>query len=148
MYVRAIRSGMDLFSHIYRLGISVLKLLVWVCVRMLTAVVLHLRKCSKHLTRLCAQRASSTSIKMATAGEEAADDKLVEKIAKNVVQNVKSKEVRHDYTCSEVVHSADCNLPFEAEGFQRLHSCNVLYSPLSQQLRHVRLLYAVSSLPL
>ena len=31
---------------------------------------------------------------MATSGE-GTDDKLVEKIAKNVVQNVKTKEVRH-----------------------------------------------------
>lgn len=117
MYVRAIRSAMDLFSHIYRLGISVLKLLVWVCVRMLTAVVLHLRKCSKHLTRLCAQRASSTSIKMATAGEGAADDKLVEKIAKNVVQNVKSKEVRHDYTCSELFTQLTATYLLKPRGF-------------------------------
>ena len=78
------------------------KLLAWGIVWMLSAACLHLRKCTTQLTRLCSARffahgsgyELSRKVSMATSGE-GTDDKLVEKIAKNVVQNVKTKEVRH-----------------------------------------------------
>ena len=87
------------FGLIWRPIVAVFKLLVW----MLSATSLYLRKCTTHLTRLDSTRfgvygsryaTTSRSSNMATVGE-GADDKLVEKIAKNVVQNVKTKEVRH-----------------------------------------------------
>ena len=88
---------------IWSLGAAVVKLLVWGVVWMLSAAYLHLRKCSTHLARLglgstrygSGYSTASTSRSMATTGEGAVDGKLVEKIAKNVVQNVRSKEVRH-----------------------------------------------------
>ena len=82
---------------------AVFKLLAWGIVWMLSAASLHLRKCTTQLTRLCSARfcfhgsgyaTLSRKVSMATSGE-GTDDKLVEKIAKNVVQNVKTKEVRH-----------------------------------------------------
>ena len=76
---------------------SVCKLVAWTGVWMVSTIGLHLRKCSTHLTRLygSSQAASLTSRAMATASEgAAADNSLVDRIAKNEVQNVKSKEVR------------------------------------------------------
>ena len=90
------------YGLIWRPVAGVFKLLVWGIVWMLSAAYLHLRKCTTQLTRLyntrycCARRSgyATTSSNMATSGE-GADDKLVEKIAKNAVQNVRTKEVRH-----------------------------------------------------
>ena len=90
------------FGLIWRPIAYVFKLLVWGIVWMLSAVYLHLRKCTTQLTRLYNTRYfcvhgsgyATTSSNMATSGE-GADYKLVEKIAKNTVQNVRTKEVRH-----------------------------------------------------
>lgn len=76
---------------------SVCKLAVCAYVWMVSTVVLCLRKCKTHLARL--SRANNvppltSRTVMATASEGAGDISLVDKIAKNVVQNVRSKEVR------------------------------------------------------
>lgn len=63
---------------------------------MLATVYCHLRKCSTNLARIYGgpAYATLTSSNMATASAGVDDSKLVEKIEKNVVQNVKTKEVR------------------------------------------------------
>ena len=77
---------------------SVCKLAVWTCLWMVSTVALCLRKCRTNLARLLSRtnRAPSLTSRtvMATASEGAGDVSLIEKIAKNVVQNVRSKEVR------------------------------------------------------
>ena len=89
---------MALAAFIWSLSMSVCKLAVWTCVWMVSAVVLCLRKCGTHLARLSKTNHAAPSLTsrtvMATASEGAGDVSLIEKIAKNVVQNVRSKEVR------------------------------------------------------
>ena len=89
------------FVHIWRPISAVFELLVWGTVWMLSAAYLHLRKCTTLLTRLCNARfcvhgsgyTTPSKVSMAASGEGAGDIGLVEKIAKNTVQNVRTKEV-------------------------------------------------------
>lgn len=85
---------MTLASRIWSLSRSVGKLAVWACMWIVSAAALCLHKCRPHLCRTYHSSSLTSRTVMATASEGAGDTSLVDKIAKNVVQNVKSKEVR------------------------------------------------------